>query len=298
MDLQQLTTFRIIATVGSFSQAAEIMGYAQSTVSEQIRNLEGELQTRLFKRAGSKRVILTSTGEMLLGYAQKMSNLEEEIKSEVKNPEEPVGTLSISIPETVSTHFLPSVLKHFHQRFPKYNLGFMNCVYFDLAEELKAGIVDLGFLLTDSYQTNDLETEALRSIPLVMFTYPTHPIAFGSIIDLSQLKEEPLIVPANDCSYVQMLERVLIEQKVKLHQVWRFNSISAIKQVVKGGIGVSILPEIAVKKELEEGSLVILPWQERGMITANLIMIWQKNKWLSPVLQTFMEMIREDLIPA
>jgi DNA-binding transcriptional LysR family regulator len=62
MDLQQLTTFRTIAILGSFSQAAELMGYAQSTVSEHIKNLETELGTLLFKRAGSKRIVLTAAG--------------------------------------------------------------------------------------------------------------------------------------------------------------------------------------------------------------------------------------------
>jgi DNA-binding transcriptional LysR family regulator len=296
MDLQQLTTFRTIATLGSFSQAAEIMGYAQSTVSEHIRNLERELETRLFKRAGSKRVVLTTAGEVLLNYAKKMSNLEDEIKSEVKRPEEPHGTLSIRIPETVSTHYLPPILSRFHRRFPRINLGFMNCIYFDLSEELKAGVVDLGFLITDTFQTPELACEALRPVSLVMVTHPAHPLTGGSSVDLSLLKGETLIAPANDCSYVSMLDRVLTEQKVKLNRVWRFNSSGAIKQVVMSGIGVAVLPEIAVQKEVAEGGLVILPWHESGLISANLLMIWQKNKWMSPVLQTFMDMVREELM--
>lgn len=294
MELHQLKTFQTIATLGSFSQAAEALGYAQSTVSEHIRGLEIELQTRLFKRAGSKQITLTRSGEMLLNYAQKMSNLEAEIKSEVNEQGESQGALSIRIPETVSIHYLPSVLKRFRQKFAKVNFGFMNCVYFDLPEELKAGIVDLGFLITDTFRMPDLATEILRPIPLVMVAHPSHPLASGSGMNVSQLKGEPLIVPANDCSYVRMLERILTEQKVELPFVWRFNSITAIKQVVMSGMGISVLPEISVKSELENGTLAALPWRD-GLTTANLLMIWQKNKWLPPILQAFMEMIREDL---
>jgi len=295
MDLQQLNTFRTIAILGSFSQAAELMGYAQSTVSEQIKNLETELHTPVFKRAGSKKVVLTPAGEVLLKYAQKMSNLEDEIKSEVNKPAEPQGTLSVRIPETVSIYYLPPILKRFHLRFPRINLGFMNCVFFDLQDELKTGNVDLGFLITDTFQTNDLVTETLRPISLVMVTGSSHPLAAGSSIGLSQLKEEPLIAPANDCSYVQMLERVLTEQKLKLPLVWRFNSIAAIKQALLSGTGFSVLPEIAVQNEVEQGSLVILPWKEKALITANLLMIWREDKWQSPALRAFMEMVREDL---
>ena len=294
MELHQLKTFQAVTSMGSFSQAAEALGYAQSTVSEHIKSLETELQTHLFKRAGRKQVALTRAGEMLLKYAQKMLNLEAEIKTEVKEQTEARGSLSIRVPETVSIHYLPQILKRFRQRYSKVNFGFMNCVYFDLPEELKAGIVDLGFLITDTFQMPDLATETLRAILLVLVTYPAHPLAAGSVIDISQLKEEPLIVPANDCSYVRMLERVLAEQKVELPVVWRFNSIAAIKEVVMNGEGVSVLPEIVVKSEIAAGTLAVLPWRD-GLTTAKLLMIWQRNKWLPPILQTFMQMIREDL---
>ncbi len=294
MELQQLTTFRTVAAIGSFSQAAEVLGYAQSTVSEHIRSLEAELKTRLFKRAGSKRIALTPAGELLLRYGQKMLNLEAEIKSEVIAHTESQGSLSIRIPETISIHFLPPILQRFRKRFPKANLSFMNCVYFDLPEELSAGIVDLGFLITDDFRMPNLETELLCPIPLVLVTHPGHPLAQGPKIDLSRLKSEPLIVPANDCSYVQMLDRILTERKIHLPQVWRFNSIEAIKQAVMSGIGVAILPEIAVRREVKAGSLAGLPWQEKK-VAANLIMIWQRNKWLPPLLRAFMEMVREDL---
>lgn len=294
MELHQLKTFQTIASLGSFSQAADALGYAQSTVSEHIKSLEAELQTLLLKRAGSRQVALTHAGEMLLNYAQKMLNLEAEIKTEINEQAEARGTLSVRVPETVSIHYLPPVLKRFRQSYSKVNFGFMNCVYFDLPEELKAGIVDLGFLITDTFRMADLVTESLRSIPLAMVTYPAHPLAASSGVDISRLKNEPLFVPANDCSYVRMLERVLAEQKVELSLVWRFNSIAAIKQVLMSGIGVSVLPEIAVRSEVASGALSVLPWRD-GLTAANLLMIWQKNKWLPPILQAFMQMIREDL---
>jgi DNA-binding transcriptional LysR family regulator len=93
---------------------------------------------------------------------------------------------------------------------------------------------------------------------------------------------------------VQMLDRILIEQKVKLPLVWRFNSLGAIKQALMSGIGVSVLPEISVKSELSTGSLAGLPWHEKGIV-ANLLMIWKRDKWIPPVLQAFMDMVREGL---
>ncbi len=296
MDLQHLTTFRTIAILGSFSHAADVLGYAQSTVSEHVRLLEAELQARLFKRAGNKRVELTLEGERMLTYAQKMSNLENQIKTEVNHPEEPRGTISIRIPETVSQYYLSSLFALYHVKFPGINLGLLDCVFFDLPEELQAGVVDLGFLIIDRYVAKNLATETLCPVPLVLVTYPGHPLANEPHVDLSQLKDGPLFVPSNDCSYTQTLERVLIEQKVKITRVWRFNSIAAIKKVLMNGIGFTVLPEIAVREEVANGKLVILPWNDREVVTANLIMAWQQNKWLVPALKAFMEMAREEVI--
>jgi DNA-binding transcriptional LysR family regulator len=295
MDLQHLTTFRTIATLGSFSQAADVLGYAQSTVSEHIRLLEADLQSRLFKRSGNKKVELTPEGERLLTYAQKMSNLENQIKAEVNHPEEPQGSLSIRIPETVSQYYLSGMFARYHDRFPGINLSLMDCMFFDLPEELKAGVVDLGFLIVDRYVVKDLATETLRPVPLVLVTYPGHPLAGDAEVDLSRLKDGPLLVPSNDCSYSHSLERVLVEQKVKIPRVWRFNSIAAMKKVLISGVGFAVLPEVAVRDEVSAGTLVVLPWNGNEEITVSLIMAWQQNKWLVPALKAFMDMAREEL---
>lgn len=295
MDLQHLTTFRTIATMGSFSQAADVLGYAQSTVSEHIRLLEADLQSRLFKRSGNKKVELTPEGERLLTYAQKMSNLENQIKAEVNHPEEPQGSLSIRIPETVSQYYLSGMFYRYHDRFPGINLSLMDCMFFDLPEELKAGVVDLGFLIVDRYVVKDLATETLRPVPLVLVTYPGHPLARDPNVDLSRLKDGPLLVPSNDCSYSQALERVLVEQKVKIPRVWRFNSIAVMKKVLISGVGFAVLPEIAVREEVTAGALTVLPWKGQEEVNVSLIMAWQQNKWLIPALKAFMDMAREEL---
>lgn len=293
MELRQLKTFQTIATLGGFNQAADVLGYAQSTVSEQIKALETDLHVRLFKRDG-KQIALTAAGEMLLQYTQKMLSLEEEIRTEVGDHEEVRGSLSIRVPETVSTYYFPPILKKFHQRFPKVNFHFNNCAYFSLPEELRSGIINLAFLITDTFRATDLETEKLLDIPLVMVTYPEHPLTSRQSVGVSDVKNEPLLVPTNDCSYVQILEKILSEEKVAPGLVLRLNCIEAIKQSVIAGTGIAVLPEIAVYREINDGLLVGLPWIN-GPFHANLFMIWQKNKWLPPVLEAFMDMTRASL---
>ncbi len=294
MELRQLKTFRTVATLRSFNQAAALLDYAQSTVSEQIKALETDLGVRLFKRAG-RQVALTDAGEILLLYSQKILNLEEEIRTEIGNSEEVHGSLSIKIPETVSTYYLPLAFKKFHQRFPKVSFHLINCSYFGLLEEFRSGIVNLAFLITDNFKATDIETEKLFSLPLVIVTYPTHPLTAREKVDIHDIKKETLLVPTADCSYKMMLEKMLTEEKVALSTVLQFNCIEAIKEFVMTGAGITVLPQIAVEREIAAGRLVELSWIG-GPIYADLLMMWQKNKWLPPILEEFIKITRETLV--
>ena len=294
MELRQLKTFRTVATLRSFNRAAVLLDYAQSTVSEQIKALETDLDVRLFKRAG-RRVTLTDAGEILLLYSQKILNLEEEIRTEVDNSEEVHGSLSIRIPETVSTYYLPVAFKKFHQRFPKVSFNLINCSYFGLLEEFRSGIINLAFLISDNFKATGIETEKLFSLPLAIVVSPSHPLTTKEKIDLHDVTKETLLVPSADCSYVMMLEKMLTEEKVRLSTVLHFNCIEAIKQFVMAGAGLTVLPQIAVEQEIAAGRLVELSWLG-GPIYADLLMIWQKNKWLPPILEEFIKITRETLV--
>jgi DNA-binding transcriptional LysR family regulator len=103
MDFRQLMTFRLLATTLNFRQAAAALNYAQSTVSAQIQMLEEELGVSLFDRLG-KRVIITDAGQRLVPYAEKLLVLAEETRTAVTGNGEPVGSLTISAPETLCTY--------------------------------------------------------------------------------------------------------------------------------------------------------------------------------------------------
>lgn len=291
MELRQLYTFRTIATLGSFNQAADLLDYAQSTVSEQIRVLENDLGVKLFSRDG-KNISLTPAGELLLEYAGKMINLEEEIRSEIKGCEEVYGSLSVRIPETVSTYYLPPVIKKFRERFPRVDFQFNSCSSYGLQEELRSGITNLAFLITSGFREIDLQTETLARIPLVLVTCPGNPIASKPLTRLSDLKNEPIYVTSSDCNYFKILERLFIEEKIRLRGLMKFNSVGAIKRNMIAGTGVALLPEISVNDELSKGLLVELPF-EKGRLSADMTMIWLKNKWHPPILKAFMDIFRD-----
>ena len=290
MDSRQLSTFRTIATLGSFNKAAEVLDYAQSTVSEQIKSLEADLNVVLFDRGG-KRVSLTKAGELFLQYAQKLMDLEEEARTEVKDNAGFHGSLALRIPETVSTHYLPPVLGKFRERFPTVDLNLNSCSSYGLPQELRSGIMDLAFLITSSFDDPDLEVMDLIDVPLGIFTGRGNPLSSAKSVGIPQLKKEPVFATTSDCNYFGILERMFAEERSRFSCVYRVNSVEAIKRNVAAGNGVALLPHIAVQKEVGDGGLVELPF-DRAPVRAKMVMIRLKGKWHPPMLEEFVKVVK------
>ena len=290
--MRQLKTFRVVATLRSFNRAALALNYAQSTVSEQIKSLENDLGAPLFDRSG-RQITLTPSGELLLQYAQKMIDIEEEARSEIAKPKEAQGSLSIRVPETVSVHYLPRILEAFCSRYPRIGLNFARCAFHGLQRELASGIIDLAFLIADdSFEVPDTEMETLLGLPLVVVAHPEHPLTSKQAVDLRDIVDEPILLPSADCSYRVALERMITGEKMEPAVILDFSSSEAIKRCVAAGIGITLTPEVAVRDEIRAGRLAVLPWAGE-QIEANLMMIWYRDKWISPLLQAFMDTVRE-----
>jgi DNA-binding transcriptional LysR family regulator len=121
MDLQRLQTFRTVATLMNFNQAAEVLHYSQSTVSAQVKTLENEIGVLLFKRIG-KSIQLTEAGAKMLVYADKLLAIKDEAVAEVTGRNMVSGLLTIRMPQTVAAHYLPGILCDYQPRFPGMRL--------------------------------------------------------------------------------------------------------------------------------------------------------------------------------
>ena len=293
MEIRQLRTFQAVAQMLSFNKAAQQLHYAQSSISAQIQALEDELDVKLFNRLG-RRILLTEAGERLLQYAGKILDLADETIAEVVRSKEPQGALTIRVPESFCVHRLPSVVKQFRSRFPKVRLSFITCAVENLQKDLRKGITDLAFLLTDSIQAADLEVEALGFEHIMLVSSPGHLLAAKPKIQTRDLEGETILLSKVDCSYRRSFQQILAQENVKPGTTLEFNSVAAIKQCVMEGVGITILPEIAVAREIAQGKLATLTWGEGEMEVA-LLMIWYRERWRSPSLEAFMAMTREVL---
>lgn len=290
MDIQRLKTFKTAATLLNFNRTAEMLHHSQSTVSAQIKSLEDEIGVLLFERIG-KRLSLTEAGEKMLNYSLKLLSIHEEALADVTGRRTSPGILTIRAPQTVATYHLPRVLAEFQPRFPQIRFDITSCALYSLEHELQIGTVDLAFLLTESVSAAGLNVEMLKSEPLVVIANPGHFLARKKQIGFRELRGEYVFLPKADCGYRMSFEQSLMMEKAEPATILEFNSIEAIKKCIAAGLGITVIPEISVREELEQGKVVRLNWNEE--MEAAVLMIRHKEKWISPALSAFMEIMRK-----
>ena len=293
MEIKHLKTFRKVAHLLNFNQAARSLNCSQSTVSAQIKLLEEEFDVLLFDRLG-KKIILTHAGNKLIRYAQKIIDIEKETLSEIAGNGELIGDISIRAPQSVGTYLIPEVLDGFRERYPRVGFNVETCSIVSLKNELRSGIVDVAFLLADHAAVKGFQTEVLRIEPLILIAKPGHYLTKRNKIQIQDLNGETVILPKHDCGYKMVFEKMLAEQNIKTASKMEFNSVEAVKRCVMKGIGISIIPQLSVRDEIKMGKLAELPLTDE-IIETCVLMIWHKNKWLSPTLTEFMNCARKTI---
>lgn len=293
MELRQLATFRTVATTLSFTRAAGLLGYVQSSVTAQIQALEEELGVALFDRLG-KRVTLTEPGRRLLRYAERMLALAEEARAAVTGDDDPAGTVTISAYESLCTYRLPSVLLRLRERHPRVRLLLKPSPWADLRQGVQEGTLDAAFVLEEQILPAGLVGETLVREPLLVVARPDHPLARAQRVTPADLAGENALLTEVGCSYRLRFERSLAAAGVHLGTALEFSSVEAIKQCVMAGMGVAVLPEITVRSEIAQGRLAALAWSEPGYTIATQL-IYHKEKWISPALAAFLDTAREAL---
>ncbi|MFE8697117.1 LysR family transcriptional regulator [Cytobacillus sp. FJAT-53684] len=291
MELRQLNTFRMVASTLNFSRAAEALNYVPSNVTMQIKALEEELGVRLFDRLG-KQLVLTTAGKRFLTHIQSVLDKLDEARSTVHDNEDLRGTLTISANEVLCAYRLPVVFKLFRSRHPGVRLIFRSVPNQELKQTLFDGTADVVFMLDETILSGGLAVEPLIEETFHLFVAPDHPLAKQSVLQQEDFHGEVLLVNEKGCTYRTMFDRSFEKKGIDRLTYLEFQNAEAIKQCAISGIGIAFLPEITVEAEIERGDLVALPWQLSDLHVYTH-MAWHKEKWLSPIIQSFLETARE-----
>jgi DNA-binding transcriptional LysR family regulator len=294
MELRQLEIFRALAQELHFTKAAARVHCVQSNVTTQIRALESELGTRLFDRL-AKRVVLTDAGRRFLPYAERVLATVDEGRAAVGENATPSGPLRIGTPESVLTYRLPRILGRFRKLYPKVELSFRPYVDVGLVHMIESGDLDLAVWMEDTVQHDRLKAIRLRNEKLVFIAAPGHPLAGKKRVTPHDLGGQTLLLTEAGCSYRTKLDKLLSVMSIRPESVTEFSSVEAIKECVSLGMGLGLLPEIVVDRELTRKQLVSLFWTGAEMGIATHV-VWHKDKWISPALGAFISLLEQMLI--
>ncbi len=289
LSLFSLKVFLKVAEVESFTKAAEALYLSQPAVSLQIQKLEQLFQTALFIRAHSDHIRLTEAGENLCQHAEALMRVQQTLIQDMeKFSAGHLRELHIGACCIAGEQLLPIGLSAFRECYPqaKLTLSITKCE--EVFNGLLAGNLDIGVTGLEPKRrfSRDLHKQRLMEVPLVLFeasktTPPT------GMIDLKQLRNHRLILSEKGSGCRIGFEQFLAKNKHKLQEfevVCESESNDAIKELVKDGYGVSMLPEFMVREEIAEGVFNEIRLREEGPLMS-FFLIYRKQDHLSKMQQ-------------
>lgn len=257
IDVRQLRAFRVLARTGSFTQTARELRITQSGVSHSVKALETEIGCRLLDRLG-KKIALTQAGEQLLIHAGKiLSEMECARESLSQLGKWGKGRLRLGASTTACQYIIPAVLREFKESFPQHTITIEPGDTTDLEQALLQRRIDLA--LTLASDEPQLETVPLFADELQFIVSALHPWAESGHVQRAEIPRQNYILYNKNSITFRLIEDYFRQEQMVLNTVIEVGSMEATKELVKLGIGISILAPWIAKKEIEDGSLAALP---------------------------------------
>ena len=291
MELRLLRTFKAVAEVGSFTQAASRIHLTQAAVSVQIRQLEQEVGAPLFLRV-NKKLYLTEAGRALLGHAETIIRAHDEAKADLAAIGGPSrGHLHVGVASTaITVHPLPEILSEIKRKYSMLDLSVVGGTSEWIMEQILAGDIDAG-LVSLPVEASDVLTETLRSDKLISAMFPQHKLSRTRVVTAEQLSSEPLILGEKGGNTRRLIDLFFEKHRLEPKIVMELQRTEAIIKMVELGFGVTILPHSSVHKHVAAGTLRTAP--VRGLDARwEFGVAYLKSDYLAPALKSFLQLCR------
>ena len=245
MGISKYQAFLKTVELGSITRAAEELGYTQSAVSRMIADLETEWAVSLLVR-GRGGVALSPAGAELLPDIRTVCNAQRELTERIGALHGLTrGTIRIGTITSISVHWLPGIMKSFLEQYPGIRFELLGGVeYAEIEDWIRKGRVDCGFVGLPAGR--ELETISLRRDRLVAVLPKRHPLAEAGSCPMERFAQEPFIRPEDDKDkeVAGIFERAGVRPNVE----YAVNDDYAVIAMVASGLGISILPELVLRR--------------------------------------------------
>lgn len=281
--MNRYRAFLKVVEVGSYTRAAEILGYTQPALSQMITSLEKETGITLLYRSRYS-VRMTPEGEKLFPAIQKTVQQYDDLRrreDEIKGLDS--GIVRIGTVSSVSCHWLPGIIRKFWETYPKVQLVLHQGDYTSICDWVQTGTVDFGF--ANPAAAKELEIQALWTDPFVAVLPKTHPLAQKDSVSLKELAAEPYLMLEEGCCSEPMeaFRRAGITPNVRLAMHDDYSILSMVEQ----GLGYSILAELVLKKTAYD--VAVLRIEEP--VLRNMALVMKDKRGLSAAARMFLRFI-------
>lgn len=293
MEIRNLHTFLQVASLQSFTQAAEALGYSQSNVSTQVAQLEKEVGAPLFNRIGH-RISLTQYGEELLPYARQIVATALRMENFLKSPEAVGGTIHVGMVESLFNLLFEGVVTRYHSRFPLVKVD----LTMDATETLKArvqqGLLDFACLIDEFLPPDQWHCWHSTQVPVVIIANPQNPLSDSESVSVEDLKNEDFILMEETAPYNVQFQREMAGRRLGVKTFLRLQSTGMARKLVQRENFCSVLPYYTVKAYAENGTVKILPVKD---FTLNQFVqiVMHINKLVTPQIEGFLEDLKQDI---
>lgn len=289
MELRNLITFIHIAEQGSFTKAAEQLGYSQSTVSAQIKQLEQELGCLLFERINHT-VTLTEKGRELVSYAHRIRALTDDFKESLEQEQECRGHIHVVTPDSVCEEMIQSHYIDFHEKYPDISVKFTTGDSGVMLNMLDHNEADVIITLEGHLYNRDYIIAKEEQLPMHFVASANSRFAGVQNLSIRNIINEPFILTEFGQGYRRVFDRELAKRSLEIKPVLEIGRTDIITAILAQRDMISYLPDFVTKPLVDTGALCYLDVQD-FKIDIWKQLIYHKNKWISRSLRAFIDYV-------
>ncbi len=290
VQTRRLEAFLAVVEHAGFSRAAERLGVSQPTVSQLVRALERDVGADLLIRARGA-VRPTAAGRALVPFAaQLLATVEDAAEAIGRADRDARRHLAVAAGEALATHVLPRAVAAIRERLPGLQVTLVVGDELRVVEALRSREVDAA-LLTDRTDTRDLTTHDYAPGRLVLVAAHGSRLAAAQAATMADLAAETLVVRDAGTVNRREVDAMLARADVRPRSRLVASTLEAVKRFVEAGLGVTIVPVIAVERELADGRLVEVPLDADGL-DYRFVLCTRKDEPVAPAVTLLLELLR------
>ena len=290
MELRNLITFIHVAELGSFTKAAEQLGYSQSTISFQIKQLEDELGCLLFDRINHT-ISLTERGHELISYAHRVRALTDDFKEIISKEERLCGHIHIVAPDSVCEEMISAHYKDFHNKYPDISIRFSTGDTGDMLSMLDHNEADVIITLDQRLYNKDYVIAKEEKLPMHFVAASSSRYRNVKNLSIKDIINEPFVLTEYGQGYRRIFDVELAKRSLEITPVLEIGRTDIITSVLMENDMISYLPDFVTEDLISSGKLCYLDVCDMNIDIWKQL-IYHKNKWISRSMKAFVEYIK------